>query len=532
MKESVMNRNPSSRFISPRFLLIALAAVALAVIVAVRVDARSGSASKIAAAPPSEPSITWSECEDRADLWQCATLAVPIEYTQPDGPTIDLALTRLPASDPARRIGPLVLNFGGPGGPAVSTVHELGSVMFSDEIRARFDLIGFDPRGVGQSAPLDCKVDLDAYYAVDISPDTVAERQAQIDAGRRFADDCAAHGGSLLAQMGTDNVVRDLERLRLALGVERFSFWGPSYGTSIAVQYAEQYPTHVRAFSVEDVLATELDGATFTKEVIAGYEMAFNAFLADCAASPACPFHSGGNPGAAFDALMARLDETPLVAAGDPRPVTQSDLLAIVDALLWRLSTWPDMAEALALAEAGDAASLRKFADNVRGSHPDGTHDAAEGVVYGNSVYAFAAVHCLDNSFPRSLAALESVAADVATLAPRTGAFYMNLGYACVSWPAPSRPTPATPTGHGAPPLLVVGGTLDNQTPYLWAERLANQLEGAVLLTREGSGHTSYFLSRCVVQAVDAYLLELTMPAPGTVCDSTGGLFSRRDGVE
>lgn len=523
-----MNRKPLRRITSFRLLLVIMAAVALEVVVAMHVEARSGTEPGHAMPVSSEQSLTWTECADGAEGWQCASLAVPLDYAQPDGPTIDLALTRLSASDPARRIGPLVLNFGGPGGPAVSTVHELGPVMFSDEIRARFDLVGFDPRGVGQSAPLDCKVDLNAYYAVDISPDTPAERQAQIDAGRRFADDCAAHGGPLLARMGTDNVVRDLERLRLALGVERFSFWGPSYGTSIAVQYAEQYPTHVRAFSIEDVLATELDGATFTKEVIAGYEMAFNAFLADCAASPTCAFHSGGNPGAAFDALMARLDQTPLVAAGDPRPVTQSDLLAVIDAVLWRLSTWPDMAEALALAEAGDAASLRKLVDNVRGSHPDGTHETGDGV-YGNSVYTFAAVHCLDNSFPRNLAALETVAAEVATLAPRTGAFYMNLGYTCVSWSAPSRPTPARPTGHGAPPLLVVGGTLDNQTPYLWAERLANQLEGSVLLTREGSGHTSYFLSRCVVEAVDAYLLELTLPEPGTVCDSAGGIFSSHD---
>jgi pimeloyl-ACP methyl ester carboxylesterase len=509
-----------------KVVTVALLVLALGLVVVTRALGSATDRSPSAVAEPEaervQP-IAWSECADGAEGWQCATLAVPLDYAKPDSPTIDLALTRLPASDPARRIGPLVLNFGGPGGPAVSTVHELGPVMFSDEIRARFDLVGFDPRGVGASAPLDCKVDLEAYYAVDISPDTPAERQAQIEAGRRFADGCGANGGPLLAQMGTDNVVRDLERLRLALDVEQFSFWGPSYGTSIAVQYAEQYPQHVRAFSIEDVLATELDGATFTKEVIAGYEMAFNAFLADCAASPACAFHSGGNPGAAFDALMARLDQTPLVAADDPRPVTQSDLLAIVDAVLWRLSTWGELAEALKLAEAGDAASLRKFADNVRGRGPDGTYEEP------NSVYTFAAVHCLDNSFPRDVTALQSVAAEVATLAPRTGAFYMNLGYACVSWPAPHRATPAPPTGHGAPPLLVVGATLDNQTPYIWAQRLAGQLEGAVLLTREGSGHTSYFLSSCVVEAVDAYLLELTLPEPGTVCDSTGGIFSRRD---
>jgi pimeloyl-ACP methyl ester carboxylesterase len=497
----------------------------LGLVAVVFVTLEAGVHAKLASAEIVGQTLVWASCEDGAAGWECASLTVPVDYAHPDGPTIDLALTRLPASEPARRIGPLLINFGGPGGPAVSSLHELGMVMFSDEIRARFDLVGFDPRGVGASAPLDCQLDLDAYYAIDTSPDTDAERQAQAEAGRRFAEGCASHGGVLLPFMGTDNVVRDLERIRQALGVEQFSFWGPSYGTSIAVQYVEQYPTHVRAFSIEDVLATALDGPTLFREVAAGYEQAFNAFLADCAADRRCAFHSNGDSGVAFDALMARLEREPLVSTTDPRPVTQSDLLAVVDAAIWRLASWPELAEALAAADTGDADVLRRVVDNVRGRRPDGTYDS----VAVNSLYAFSAVHCLDNSFPRSREAFESLAAEVMALAPRTGGVYLNVGAACVFWPAPHRPMLAAPTGRGAPPLLVVGGTLDNQTAYVWAERLARQLESAVLLTREGAGHTSYFHSRCVVEAVDAYLLELRLPAPGTTCPSTGGLFSRRD---
>jgi pimeloyl-ACP methyl ester carboxylesterase len=523
MQEFAMSGNPSLRGASPRLVLIVLAAVALLGLAALTGNARPERASAGVPGTASEQALAWTDCDDHVEGWQCAILTVPLDYARPDGATIDLALTRLPASDPARRIGPLVLNFGGPGGPAVSTSHQLAPHMFSEELRARFDLVGFDPRGVGLSAPLDCKVDLDAFYAVDPSPDTAAERQAQIDAARGFADACTAHGGALLPFMGTDNVVRDLERLRQALGVERFSFWGPSYGTSIAVQYIEQYPTHVRAFSIEDVLANDLDGPTFVKEVAVGLEQAFNAFLADCAVTPECPLASDGDPGAAFDALMAHLDQTPLVAAGDPRPVTQGDILELVYGGVSRLSNWPELAAALSAAAAGDATSLRMIADSVHGRSPDGTYEGA------NGLYAFLAVSCVDQSFPRSVAAYESLTAETMALAPRTGAYYLNLGFPCVFWSAPSRPLPAPPTGRGTPPLLVVGGTLDPQTPYIWAERLARQLESAVLLTREGSGHTSYWLSRCVVEVVDAYLLELTLLAPGTVCDSSGGLFSRRD---
>jgi pimeloyl-ACP methyl ester carboxylesterase len=443
-----------------------------------------------------------------------------VNYANPGGAAIELALTRLPASDPDRRIGPLLINFGGPGGAAVSSLHELGGVMFSDEMRARFDLVGFDPRGVGLSAPLDCRIDLDSYYALDLTPDTPAERAAQVEAGRQLAENCARHGGPLLQFIGTDNVVRDVERIREALGVEQISFWGPSYGASIAVQYIQEHPTRVRAFSLEDVLATDIDGGTLAKEVAVGYEQAFNAFLADCAARPDCPFFSNGDPAGAFDALMARLDGEPLIASDDPRPVTQSDILGLIDALIWRLSTWNDLAQVLAAAQAGDATLLRSVIDQGRGRRPDGTYEPP------NGLYVFIAVHCVDNSFPRDLPTLERMVAEVMTLAPRTGAVYINVGYACVSWPVPHRPTPASPTGRGAPPLLVVGATLDMQTPYIWSQRLAGQLQQSVLLTRQGSGHTSYFLSRCVVEAVDAYLLDLRLPAPGSVCSSTGGLFS------
>jgi len=303
----------------------------------------------------SSAAVAWSPC---ADGWECGAVAVPLDYADPAGEAIDLALTRLPAADPSRRIGVLLVNFGGPGGTAVSTLHEVGAQLFPDELRARFDLVGFDPRGVGESAPLDCRIDLRGYYALDPSPDDAAERQAQVDGARDFAARCAANGGALLAAMGTENVVRDMERVRIALGEQTLSYLGLSYGTSIGARYADRYPDRVRAFALDAVLAPSLDGATLLTQWSAGYERSFDAFLADCSAALTCPFHAGGDAGAAFDGLMQRLDAAPLAVAGDPRPVGQSAVLAAIDGTLWNPPQWPQLAAALAAAAGGDGTDV------------------------------------------------------------------------------------------------------------------------------------------------------------------------------
>jgi pimeloyl-ACP methyl ester carboxylesterase len=178
------------------------------------------------ATPDATPTaLAWSACAD-ADGWECAVLPVPLDYTDPTGRTIDLALTRLPAADSARRIGALVFNCGGPGCPTVTFMQQLGLVLFPEETRARFDLVGFDPRGVGESGQIDCRPNYDAYYAIDPSPDDDAEREAWLAGGRAFAEACAANAGDLLPFIGTENVVSDMERLRIAIGEETISFLG------------------------------------------------------------------------------------------------------------------------------------------------------------------------------------------------------------------------------------------------------------------------------------------------------------------
>jgi pimeloyl-ACP methyl ester carboxylesterase len=466
--------------------------------------------------------LAWEACPDSAPGWECAALPVPLDYAAPGGPTIDLAVTRLPAADPGRRIGVLVLNCGGPGCPAVRFLHETAALLFPEETRARFDLVGFDPRGTGASAPVSCGIDWDAYLAIDPSPDDEAERVAWLDGGQAYAAACAANGGPLLPHMGTENVVRDLERLREALGEETISLLGLSYGTSLGARYADRYPQRVRAFALDSGLPSVVDPVTFVPAWVAGIERSFNdAFLADCGAARSCPFFSGGDPGGAFDALMARLDAEPLLVPSEsgPRSVGQRAVLDAVDVTLSRPTRWPELATALDAANRGDGAAILALADQRNERLPDGA--------YAPGAEAFLLVSCLDFAMPKEPAAYAALAAKADSIAPRLGAYYAAWVLPCVFWPAEPTPAPRTPVAAGAPPILVVGATLDSQDPFQWSVDMAAQLESGVLLTREGPGHPSYLLSGCVEEAVNAYLIDLTLPKPGTVCPSADGLFER-----
>jgi pimeloyl-ACP methyl ester carboxylesterase len=492
----------------PLFLLAML--VGLGPVIAGRAQEATPEASSTA--------LAWSACAFGGG-WECATLPVPLDYADPMGPTIDIALTRLPAADPARRIGALVINCGGPGCPTVTILHELGMVLFPEGTRARFDLVGFDPRGVGESGQIDCRLDYEAYYAIDPSPDDDAEREAWLAEGRAFAEACAANAGDLLPYLGTESVVSDMERLREALGEETISFLGLSYGTSIGARYADRYPDRVRAFALDSALPAVVDTATFVPEWVDAIERAFDAYLADCAATLTCAFYSGGDPAAAFDALMTQVDATPLEVATESgtRLVGQRAVLDAVDARLSWPSGWPELAFALAAAANGDGAPLLAIADQHNERAPDGTYGP------GNTV--FLAVGCLDFAITKDPAAYEALAAKAATIAPRLGAYYATWTLPCVYWSAPPTPAPHTPVAAGAPPILVVGATLDTQDAYSWSVDMAGQLESAVLLRREGSGHPSYWNSACILEAVNAYLRDLTLPPPDLICPSTGGVF-------
>ena len=456
-------------------------------------------------------SLAWTSC---TAPFECATVSVPIDYAHPGDGSIELALIRLSATNPAARIGDLVTNPGGPGGSGVQFVRDAAQTTFSAGLRARFDIIGFDPRGVGQSHPIECvdAATMDRLDGLDPVPDLPGERTALIDGAKTFDAGCAANSGPLLPFMTTIDAAKDMDQIRIALGDPKLTYLGFSYGTFLGSTYANLYPDRVRALVLDGAVDATLPFAAGLSAQAQGFAGALSRFLADCASRPSCPFYNGGRPGPAYDALMARIDGAPLpaLALGDPRAVGPGEALTGVIAALYDQTAWPILARGLALAQAGDGSLLLELADSYSERGPDGT--------YSNIAAANTAVNCADFSAPTDLATYDALARKLGALIPRFGEAAVYLSLDCAFWPFHPSHDPVVPVARGAPPILVIGTTGDPATPYAWAVKLAQELSSGVLLTRTGEGHTAYGKSACIDGLVDAYLLTLAVPNTGTVC--------------
>ena len=479
----------------------------------------SGSpAASVAVGPTATPGkvgtpLTWTSC---GPPFECGTVTVPIDYTHPKNGTINLALIRLPASNPSQRIGDLLTNPGGPGASGVDFVRTGATIVFSAGLRARFDIVGFDPRGIGASDPVECLdgADMDRLNEIDGNPGTDPARiQAIIDGDKAFDAGCVANSGALLPFMTTIDAAKDMDLIRQALGDSKLTYLGFSYGTFLGSTYANLYPTRVRAFVLDGAIDPTLSFTDRTVQQAESFSAALNAFLADCASHATCNFYNGGHPQAAFTALMAQIEQAPLpaLATGDPRPVGPAEADTAVAAAMYDQSSWPVLAQGLALAQRGDGSILLLIADSYNERHPDGT--------YTNLFPANAAVNCADYTVPLDLTTYEQLAPKVEALAPGFGASSVYGSLGCVFWPFHPAHDPVAPTAKGAPPILVVSTTGDPATPYEWGVKLAKELDSGVLLTRKGQGHTAYGgKSACIDAAVDAYLISLTVPKAGTVC--------------
>ncbi len=459
------------------------------------------------AAPFDPDELEWQRCADR---FTCATLPVPLDYDAPQGDTLDLALIRLPARTLQRRVGVLLLNFGGPGASGIQGGRAAESFL-PDAILDRFDIIGWDPRGVGESTPVDCGDDFDAFFALDATPDDDAERQALIDAARTFAGDCAARSGRLLPHIGTMDAARDMDIIRGALGEEQLSYVGFSYGTLLGAVYADLFPSRVRAFVLDGAVDPQQSGEALARTQAIGFEDALSAFFAECAANRACPFNSEGNPAAAYDALMAAIDTAPLTERGGDRLLGQGEAMSgVASALYDKPNGWPALGQALANARDGDGGGLLALFDAIVGRQADGT--------YSNENEANAAINCVDAPQPDSIAPFDALYERLLQEAPRVGASSAYLGLACAFWPAPASPIVLPLDAPGAAPIMVIGTTKDPVTPYAWAQALAAQLDSGHLLTWQGEDHTAFGKSQCIDDAVTAYFIALELPPEGTVC--------------
>jgi pimeloyl-ACP methyl ester carboxylesterase len=373
--------------------------------------------------------------------------------------------------------------------------------------------VGFDPRGVGRSDPIQCEDSLDGLFDQSFQPSTSAARTGLVDGMKALAQACAARSGDLLAHVSTADTVQDLERLRVALGEDRLSFVGYSYGTFLGASYADAYPDHVRAFVLDGPVDPTLDAAQVTLGQARGFERALGDFLADCSSHPGCSFHHDGQAAKAYDALRARAAHTPLAATdADGRRLNQTRFDAGVLQLLYLgRPAWPQLADALDAADHGDASTLLGLADAFVGRDGEGRDD--------HVLEAFWAVTCLDGPVVGDVAAATALEARAVAVAPRLGAFIVNNSFPCSVWPVPPDPPPGRLTAAGAPPILVIGTTRDPATPLVQAKALAGQLDRGRLLVVDGEQHTAFGQGNaCVDDAVTRYLVERRVPRAGTRC--------------
>ena len=483
-------------------LLVTLTLLMLAAMLGPVVPAGAGNAGA------SGSSLTWKAC---GSGFECATLTVPVDPAVPE-PTLDLAVVRARARDADARIGTLVVNPGGPGVPAVQYLRGTASTL-PESVLDHFDLVAFDPRGVGASEPIACLDSLDPVFDQAFEPSTDAAHTALVNAMAALAQQCAARNGDLLAHISTVDAAHDLEQLRIALGEKRLSFVGYSYGTFLGATYAQHYPDRVRTFVLDGPVDPSMSARAVTLGQARGFERALDDFLADCSDHPGCAFHRDGDAAGAYDALRAKADRTPLAASGSGGRVlnqTRFDAAVLQQLYLGR-AAWPGLADALDAAERGDASTLLGGADAFVGRTDDGRDD--------HVLESFWAVTCLDGPVITGTDAAAEVEQRAVKVAPRMGAFIVNNSLLCSVWPVPQVAPAGRLTAAGAPPILVIGTTLDPATPLAQARSLAGALQRGRLLVADGEQHTSFSNgNECVDAIVTAYRVDGKVPRRGTRC--------------
>jgi pimeloyl-ACP methyl ester carboxylesterase len=441
---------------------------------------------------------------------------VPRNYADPRAGQLKISVIRLPAQDKAHRIGSLVTNPGGPGGSGVKFIRE-SAQSFGKELKSRFDLVGFDPRGVGESEPVRClsTKELDRYFATDTSPDSQKEVADLVSIGKAFAGGCDTKAGVDLPYVGTLNAARDMDLLRAALGDKRLSFLGFSYGTYLGAFYADQFPKNVRTLVLDGAVDPKLTADEINFEQAKGFETALRAFAADCVKQPECPLGKGSVDDAVkkVSELQERADRTPLKSTlGDGRQVTEALVTLGIATALYNKQSWPVLRLALKQAiQNNDGTMLLRLGDLLVEREENGT--------YTNQTEANMAVNCVDKPYAPDVAGVERAAEKAKKAAPRFGPFVVWGSLPCTYWPAKAQGEPAPLVARGAAPIVVVGTTRDPATPYKWAKNLADELVSGRLLTLEGDGHTAYLQGNaCISRAVEDYLVREQAPRKGAVC--------------
>ncbi|MGH3439259.1 MAG: alpha/beta hydrolase [Sciscionella sp.] len=528
----------------------ALLLVFVAVLLGVTACSGSGSKSPKAATPTTEKRgpagtvpaglakfygqpLSWGPCgsyatgQNSKQLYenpqlQCARLSVPLDYADPKGQTITLGLLRKQASGSGHRIGSLVINPGGPGESGMEAAASLAKQVSGSRLGSSFDLVGFDPRGIGSSRPaIDCLTDAeqDKQRAEDLDDDTSPAGVARAEAQQRsYAKDCrqrTKYGKEMLANLGTKVVARDMDVLRSALGDKKLTYVGFSYGTRIGSTYAEEFPAEVRAMVLDGAVDPSQTQAEQSVAQARGFQHAFDSFAAWCAKQRACAL--GKDPSravAAFQALTRPLLEHP-ADVGDGRKLTYDDATTGAIQALYSKKFWPILNSALNQLTRGSGRTLMLLADTYDERDQSGH--------YATTQDAFTAVHCVDDprlTDPSQLLAMQRAFKQAAPFLDN-GRPAVAEQDACSYWPVPATGKPHLPKVAGLAPTLVISTTHDPATPYQAGVNLAKALHGG-LLTNEGTQHTAFLQGNsCVDTAAINYLINLKLPPAGKRCTSS-----------
>lgn len=456
-----------------------------------------------------EQTVDWSAC---GSGFECADIEVPFDWDDPSADTITLGAKRYPAS--GERQGTILINPGGPGGSGVEFVQYV-PFLFGQPLLENFDVLGFDPRGVGESSPVSCLTDAerDVSDAKTYTSDEAGLAEMRADA-KAFGEKCLENTGPVLGEVDTQSSARDMDVIRQVVGDQQLNYLGYSYGTQLGATYAGLYPENVGRMVLDGAIDLRLTDHEMSLQQAVGFENALTAYVEDCLGSGSCPLT--GTTDEALAQVTGLLDQilaNPMPTGDPARPLTQTLAFYGIAQPLYSQQLWAQLTDALDSAISdGDGSGLLASADSYNSRNSDGTYADNQGE-------AFRAINCLDSRSDVDMAVLDTEAAEIEAAAPTVGQFFTYGGLGCADWPFPQAEKTGDLAAAGAAPILVVGTTNDPATPYVWAQGLAEQLESGVLVTYEGEGHTAYGQSNsCVLDTVDEYFVDGTVPDEGLVC--------------
>ena len=442
--------------------------------------------------------LEWSECSDG---FECSSFSAPIDYANPADGAMQISVIRKLATGTA--LGSLVLNPGGPGGSGIEYT-TYAEYVVSDTLRENFDIVGFDPRGVGFSTPVECLDDeqTEEYIALDGSPDDQTEIDQAQAMSELFAQSCAINSPDTYKFLDTISAARDVDILRALLGDEKLNWLGKSYGTFLGATYADLFPERVGRMLLDGAIDPTLTNEKLSFGQALGFELALTRFVDDCVTKSDCPLSASGAAGVSeVGDLLIALDANP-ITLDDGRLFTQAmGTLGVVGSLYDKQYGWPELRTNLGLAFDDDFSGLASSVDFYTGRQSDGSYK-------DNSNDAIAAVNCLDRPDRATTEQTVALASEWKKVAPNFGEYLAWSNISCSYWQAEATGVPKEITAPGTPTILVVGTVNDPATPYAWSQALAAQLSKGVLLTLDGDGHTAYYQgSKCIDEIVDNFYL-------------------------